>query len=140
MPTIGTTSNAGQSGIGLVETVVALAVLGTVAVALLSGVVGINRAASTVDERATAEGLAQFQMEWAQDAASTPYVPDASAYSAAPVPGTTGNATYPDYANYSASIAVEPQANPDDGIQKITVTITRSGVTVFILEGFKRDR
>ncbi len=137
MPTIVTALNARQSGIGLVETVVALAVLGTVAVALLSGVVGINRAASTVDERATAEGLAQLQMEWAQNAA---YVDDASAYSAAPVPGTTGNATYPDYANYSASIAVEPQANPDEGIQKITVTIARSGVTVFVLEGFKRDR
>lgn len=136
LATIVTTLKAGQSGISLLETTVALAILGTIAVVLLSGVVVVNEAASTTDERATAESLAQLQMEWAQNAV---YELDAEYYSAAPVPGTQGDAIYADYANYSASIAAEPLASPDGGIQKITVTITRSGVTVFVLEGFKRD-
>lgn len=134
LPTIVTPLNTGQSGISLLETAVALAILGTITVTLLSGVVGINRAASTADERVTAESLAQLQLEWAQ---SLDYAAD---YTAAPVPGTiaAGYAIYPDYANYSASIATEPVDNPDSGIQKIIVTITRSGETVLILEGYKR--
>ncbi len=116
------------------ETAVALAILGTIAVALLSGLVAVNQAASTVDERTTAESLAQLQLEWVQNAA---YAAD---YTALPLPGTTaGYAIYPDYANYSASISVDSLADPDEGIQKITVTITRSGVTVFVLEGYKRE-
>ena len=76
-------------------------------------------------------------MEWAQNAV---YELEADGYSAAPVPGTApADAVYADYANYSAIIDATPLSTPDGGLQKITVTIKRSGVTVFVLEGFKRD-
>ena len=113
------------------ETVVALAVLGTIAVTFLSGLATSSKAAYMADERATALSLAQSQLEWAQNA---DYVPGATQYSLAPLPGVK------DYINYSASIAAEPLHDPDDGIQEITVTVARSGEEVLILEGYKVDR
>ena len=64
-----------ESGTTLLETVVALAILGTIAVTFLSGLVTTSQAAFIADERATAESLAQSQMEWAQNAS---YVDEAT--------------------------------------------------------------
>ncbi|MFC1864678.1 hypothetical protein ACFLYG_02490 [Chloroflexota bacterium] len=120
-----------ESGATLLETVVALAVLGTIAVIFLTGLVTTSKAAFTTDERATAESLAQSQMEWAKNA---DYVDSATQYSPAAMPSGK------DYINYSANIAAEPLHDPDDGIQKITVTVTRSDELVLTLEGYKVDR
>jgi len=120
-----------ESGVGLLETVVALAIIGTIAVTFLSGLVTTSKAAFTVDERATAESLAQSQMEWAKNA---DYVYSATQYSLAPMPSGK------DYINYSATIVAEPLHDPDDGIQKITVTVKRSGEQVIVLKGYKVDR
>lgn len=120
-----------ESGVSLLETVVVLFVLGTVAVAFLSGLVTSSKANYAIDERATAESLAKSQMEWAQDA---DYVPEATDYSPAPPPSSS------DYTNYSVNITAGPLHVPDDGIQKITVTVSRSGEQIFTLEGYKLDR
>ena len=120
-----------ESGATLLETVVALAVLGTVAVTFLSGLVTTSKAAFTTDERATAESLAQSQMEWVQ---SANYTDNATDYPPAPIPSGK------DYINYSANITAEPLHDPDDGIQKIIVIVKRSGKQVFTLEGYKVDR
>jgi len=119
-----------ESGTTLVETVVALAVLSTIAVTFLTGLVISSKAAFMVDEQATAESLAQSQMEWAQNAT---YVDEATGYSTAPIPSGK------DYINYSATITAEPLHDPDRGIQKITVTVTRSGEQIVTLEGYKTD-
>ncbi|MFC2011439.1 type II secretion system protein J [Chloroflexota bacterium] len=120
-----------ESGMTLLETVVALAILGTIAVTFLGGLVTTSKAVLTVDERATVESLAQSQMEWAQ---SANYIDDATEYSPAPI--STGM----DYINYSANITVEPLHPGDDGIQKITVTVKRSGEQVFTLESYKIEK
>ena len=120
-----------ESGATLLETVVALAILGTIAVIFLSGLTTTSKAAFIFDEQATAESLARSQMEWAQNA---DYVYDATQYSPTPIPSGK------DYINYSATITAEPLHNPDDGIQKITVTVKRSGETVTKLQGYKVDR
>ena len=117
-----------ESGVTLLETVVALAILGTIAVVFLSGLVTSSRAALIADERATAESLARSQMEWAEN---TTYVPGATSYTPAPIP--TGK----DYIDYSANITAE---SLDNDIQKIIVTVNRSGEQVFTLEGYKVDR
>jgi len=122
------TVNCGESGMALLETVVALAILGTIAVTFLSGLVTTSKAAFTADERATAESLAQSQMEWVQSANYT------NQYPPAPIPSGK------DYINYSANITVAPLDGADDDIQKITVTVSRSGEGVMILEGYKVDR
>ena len=117
-----------ESGVTLLETVVALAILGTIAVTFLSGLLTSSRAALTADEHATAISLAQSQMEWAENAT---YLPHANSYSPAPIPSGS------DYTDYSATISAESLHEPDDGIQKITVTIKRSGEEVITLEGYK---
>ena len=112
-----------ESGVTLLETVVALAILGTIAVTFLSGLVTTSKAAFTIDERATAESLAQSQMEWAANASY-----NAAGYDPAPIPSGK------DYIGYSANITAELL---DTGIQKITVTVNRTGEQVFILESYK---
>ena len=57
-----------ESGITLIETVVALAILGAIAVIFLSGLATASKAAFIADEQATAESLAQSQMEWIKNA------------------------------------------------------------------------
>lgn len=120
-----------EAGVSLMETVVALAILGAISVTFLSGLATTSRATFIADEHTTAESLAQSQMEWARN---TGYVYEATSYPAAPIPA------HKDYLNYSASIAAQPLHAPDDGIQKLTVTIQRSGRGIILLEGYKVDR
>ena len=120
-----------ESGATLMETAVALFILGVIAVTFLSGLVTTSKAVFIADERATAESLARSQIEWAK---SANYTDNATQYSPELIPSGK------DYIDYSANITTEPLHDPDDGIQKITVTVKRSGDTVFTLEGYKVDR
>ncbi len=120
-----------ESGVTFIETVVALAILGFIAVAFLNGLTTNSKSVFTADEHTTAESLAQSQMEWVKIAS---YSYNATTYSSAPIPSGK------DYLNYSTLITAEPLRSPDDGIQKITVTIKRSDKGVTILEGYKADR
>ena len=70
-------------------------------------------------------------MEWIK---SESYSANATDYPPAPIPGGD------DYAGYSVTIAAEPLHNPDDGIQRIAVTIKRSDKELITLEGYKVDR
>ena len=120
-----------ESGVTLLNTLLALAILGVIAVAFLNGLANASKAAFTADEQSTAESLAQSQMEWAK---TVTYVYSATEYSPAPIPGGK------DYINYSAIIAADPLHDPDDGIQKIIVTVKHSDKGVIKLEGYKVDR
>ncbi len=120
-----------ESGITLVESLVALAILATIAVVFLGGVIGTTKAAAITDEQTTAESLAQSQMEWVQNAI---YVTEATSYDPAALPGSG------DYDNYSVNITAAALHSPDDGIQKITVKIWHSGKEVLHLEGYKVSR
>jgi type II secretory pathway pseudopilin PulG len=120
-----------ERGTTLIETAVALAILGAIAVTFLSGLATTTKAVGLTDEQTTAESLAQSQMEWVKNAS---YSYNATGYSPASIPGGK------DYINYSAIIAAESLHDPDDGIQKITVTVKRSDKEVIKLEGYKVDR
>ena len=110
------------------ETLAALALLGIVAVAFLSGLTTSSRASIINDRQSTAASLARSQMDWVKDAA---YTENATTYAAMPLPG--GDT----YSGYSVNITAAPLNSPDDGIQKITVTILRSSDTLTTLEGYK---
>ena len=120
-----------ESGVSLIETVVALAVLGAIAITFLSGLVISSKAVFIIDEQATAESLARSQLEWVKNIA---YSYDYADY--APVPIPSGK----DYVKYSVTIVAEPLHAPDQGIQKITVIVEHSNDQVIILEGYKVDR
>jgi len=120
-----------ETGVSLIETVMALAILGVIAVAFLSGLATVAKATVIADEQATAESLARSQMEYVK---TVDYVYDTTQYSPAPIPGDE------DYSGYSATIDVEPLHDTDDGIQKIAVTIEHNDKQVITLEGYKVDR
>ena len=124
-------SSRGQRGISLLETLVALFILSLIAVTFLSGVTTASKATFTADEQSTAESLARSQMEWAK---KVTYLEEATQYPPAPISDSV------DYSNYSVEITAEPLHNPDDGIQKITVTVRHSGEVVMQLENYKRQR
>ena len=120
-----------ESGITMIETVVALAIIGVIAVTFLSGLGTASRATVITDVRSTTESLARSQIEHAQNA---DYAYGATQYSAAQIP--SGD----DYANYSTMILAEPLHDPDDGIQKITVIVKHSDAEIARLESYKVDR
>ncbi len=120
-----------ESGTTLIETLVALALVGLTGVALLRGLEATSRAAIITNEQGVANSLAQSQMEWAKKA---DYVYEATAYSSGPLPDGD------DYTGYSVSITAAPLRVPDDGIQGITVTVAHDAKDVVSLKGYKVDR
>ena len=119
-----------QEGFGLVEVLVAVAILGMTLVALLAalstGAIGV----ATKDEQVTAANLARSQLEYTR---SQPY---AELYE-----------TVTPLAGYTVSVQADsvpeatsvPGADPST-IQKITVTVTRDGETLLTVGDFKVDR
>lgn len=130
-----------SKGISAIEVIIALAILGIVAVAFLGGLATALNATSIADERSVAQSLAQSQMEYVKNCE---YQAGASpSYEQADVPS-------PDHPGYTISVDAppidpatgDPLANPGDdmGIQKITITIKHQGNEVLTLEGYKVDR
>ena len=120
-----------EKGFAFIETVVALALLGIIAITFLSGLATSTNANVIADEQVTAVSLAQTQIEWAKKA---DYIYDATEYSAAPIPSGQ------DYTGYSVQIDAAPLNSPDDGIQKITVTIKYRGEDALQLDVYKVDK
>ncbi|MFC2044349.1 hypothetical protein ACFLT8_04050 [Chloroflexota bacterium] len=112
-----------------IETVVALAIIGVIAVTFLSGLTTTSKAAFIADEQATAGSLAQSQMEWVNNASHN----DTGYYLLRPIPADS------DYTNYSATITTQPVTS-DNRVQKIIINvlhaddvIMKSGATYIML-------
>ena len=120
-----------EKGFAFIETVVALALLGIIAVTFLGGLATSSKATITANNEITAASLAQTQTEWVKKA---DYVYEATEYSAAPIPSVQ------DYTGYSVQIDSEPLNSPDDGIQKITVTIKHWDENALQLDVYKVDK
>lgn len=115
-----------QGGLGLVETLVAVAVLGTSVVAFASGLSAGSIAVKEQGETEVAQGLAQTQLEYTKSNACNP-----------------GAATYPALAappGYSISVGVSAVPGTDTNIQKIIVTVSREGQAVATVAGYKVNR
>ncbi len=119
-----------ETGVTLLETLVALAILGLIAVAFLSGLATASRATFIADERATAESLARSQMEYVK---SLEYQQAVSEYPVDP------ELTIPDGWVVPLPV-VEPLPDTDDDIQKITVTVSHNGTLVLTIEDYKVNR
>lgn len=118
-----------QTGMTLIETIVALAILSAITVVFLGGLVVSSKGTLEVDEQATAESIARCQMEWVQ---GLKYVDNTTQYSPADLTSFT------DYEGYSANITAESLYSPEDGIQKITIAVLHYGDRIMSLEGYKR--
>jgi len=113
-----------QKGISLLETVIAVAIMGIIAVAFLSALATTSSARATNDERTSAKILAEGIIE---NIKSEGFSPTYTAVVPAEFPGYTATAT---------TVLVENAVN----LQKITVAVFHKGHEVLTLESYKVDR
>jgi len=126
-------------GFSMLEVVIAIALLGIIAVSVLSALQTAALALISADRRATAESLARTQMEYVR---YSPYEGDPEdgppQYSLDPqiIP-----LDYPGYSVVTTAIRLnkDEYTDDDDGIQEITVTVSHDGRVVVTLEDFKRE-
>jgi type II secretory pathway pseudopilin PulG len=115
-----------QKGLGLVETLVAVAVLGTAVVVFILSLSTGTLAVNEQDTETIAQNLAQSQMEYTKN----------YAFSA-------GASTYPTItapSGYGITIGVGTASGGDTNIQKITINILKSGANVLSVAGYKVNR
>ena len=115
----------GQKGLGLVETLVAVAILGTSVAAFISGLSAGSIAVRDQSSVSITQGLAQTQMEYTKSYA---YNPVAVTYPVVAAPP-----------GCSISVGVSAVPGADTNIQKITVTVSGQDVTVTVA-GYKVNR
>ncbi len=115
-----------ERGFGLVETLVAVAILGVAVVAL---VLGLSTGSITVREGnqgLVAQSLAQTQLEYVKN---YPYDPVATTYPTVDTPE-----------GYSIGVEAGSIPDADTDIQRITVTISRDGEAILTVEDYKVNR
>jgi len=131
-----------EKGFSLVEVLLAMALMGVVAVAFLSGLSSASKSIVFADERATAESLARSQMEYVKNQGYDA-INDPPQYSLIPIP--TGYAIEffppPERLDLEGDGVLD-----DDGMQKITVTVYFPSYDAehpdkkITLEGYKINR
>lgn len=115
-----------QSGFGLAETLVAVAILGTAVVSFVVSLSTGSLAVNEQDREAGAQNLAQTQMEYTKNYTFNPAA-----------------ATYPTVAapaGYTVNVSVGPVAGTDANMQKITVNVLQNGASVFLISDYKVNR
>jgi len=139
-----------QKGFTLIEVLVAIAVLGIIAVMFLSATALSSRAVIIANQRATIEGLARSQME---------YVKGLQAYAQAPSGGVSNYARisgipsgYSIWSKGRGGVEVDgivgvpwnsdtsQEVTNDQGLQLITIIIKYGGQNVWLLADYKVNR
>lgn len=134
-----------QKGVTLLETLAALALLAIIGVAFLSAIATSSITMANAEEKVEIDNLARAQMEYTKSGNYTDYI-----YGSPDIP--------PDYATLDELAPADPYAIPiptgysinvtavaldeelDGGIQKITVTVSREGKDLLVMEGYKVNR
>lgn len=115
-----------ERGISLVESLVAVAILGFALVVFLSALSTGSMAVGTVNEQVTAQNLARSQLESTE---SQDYLT---------APANYDTITSPAGFTVSAEASSIPGAGDD--IQKITITVYRDGQAILVVEDYKVNR
>ena len=123
-----------QRGLGLVESLVAVAILGSAVVTFVVALSAGSIAVREQDEQVVAQSLAQTQLEYikAQDYILTadyePNDPEAS-YTTVDTPE-----------GYTVAVGVASIPDTDTDIQKVTVTIYRESENIMTVADYKVNR
>ena len=120
-----------ERGMTLIEVLVALGILAVVGATFITGITVASKGSMVSQERVSAESLVKSQME---DTKAQDYDPEATTYDTIDLPADL------DAQGYDISVFAQPLYSPDDDIQRITVTVTRNGETLFTLVDYKVNR
>ena len=137
-------------GFSMLEVVIAIALLGIIAVSVLSSLQTAALALISADRRATSESIARSQMEYVKTSPYIDYSKELSDrepdfYEQIIIQSGGG-----DYTLETKAEPIDPSSHQpydgeggifdnDDGIQLITVTVSHDGRVVVTLEDFKRE-
>ena len=143
-----------ERGFSLLEVIIAIALIGIVAVAIYAGLATATKTVIITDERATAESLARTQMEAMKkiaynntsgveasylNAKITP--PSGYEISSMKADGSWDNKTSTNIIAVAWNATTSPPPPPDDaGLQRIKLVIYHLGKSLFTLEDYKVDR
>ncbi len=144
-----------ERGVSLIEVLIALVILGVVAVGFLAALNNSGNSVSMADERATAESLARSQLEYARQ----------QIYLPAPLDGETeylkvDMSAHPNYEIKSVTRSGSEEVNnladeviavpwdsenntaesSDIGLQRIKLVILHNGNIVLMMESYKTNR
>lgn len=124
-------------GFSLVEQLVALAIMSTGIILLLAGLTTAGRGITLFADQVTSQSLARSQLELIKDHA---YIadPTVSPYPSVSSPSPYSIETTVEYWNASTETFVATVRN--DGMQRITVAVFKSGTQVLIVSDYKVDR
>jgi len=115
-----------ETGLGVVESIAAVAILGAAVVAFVVALSTGSIAVREGEQEAMAQSLVRTQLECIKN---YPYNPEATTYPKAATPE-----------GYDISIEVSPIPDTDADIQKITVTISQEGQEILTVENYKVNR
>ena len=127
-----------QKGVTLLETLVALALLGIFAVAFLSALSTSAITMAGTEKKVDIDSLARAQMEYTKNCDYDDVIPYDYTTLDELAPGAPYAIVIP--TGYSINVTAAALNNPDDGIQKITVTISKDGGDLLVMEGYKGNR
>ncbi len=116
----------GERGATLVESLMAIALLGGVVVTLVLTMSGGAMAVNQSDLQATAQELARTQLEYTK---SYTYDPSAVTYPTVSAP-----------AGWSIAVGVSAVPGATNTIQKITATVSHAGTTILSVQDYKGER
>ena len=145
---------AGREGMTGIEVLIALGILGLVAVVFLGGLSTALKASYLADERSVAETLARSEMEYAKSqefsvaAWSYTVTTSGSSSTAAPSWFDPNHALSNEYAGYSVQVGAEEfdadedgDVDADDeGLQRITAAVEHESEQIFVVASYKVDR
>ena len=132
------TFRGSSRGFSMLEVVIAIALLGIIAVSVLTALQTAAMALISADRRATAESLARTQMEWVR---YSDYDHDlAEGHPQYSLDPQIESALPPGFSVDTTAIRLNKDVDPDDddGIQHITVTVSHEDRVVVTLEDYKR--
>ncbi len=115
-----------QKGFVLIETLVAVGIIGTAVLGSMIAVSTASRVTSEVEEKVTAQWLAASQVDQIRGAA---FVITPGTYAAIPAP-----------AGYSVQNTTANYGLPALNLQQVTVTVSKGGVTVLTTKFLKGNQ